>query len=162
MTRVMLPGQHAWLRAPQAHTHTAAETIPSDMIISGLGTRPGSGTEGWGEKRRHLYWLLAASSLVKVVLKTLKYTDCSCTLLNGAAFYKQPKNLSILPALFFVSLSFPAGGGHPYTSLSPTFQFPQEPQCYPVTANEGQVTPLAHREWLWGTGPCLENLVFRF
>lgn len=69
------------------HTHTAAETIPSDMISSGLGTRPGTGTEGWGEKCRHLDRVLAASSLFKVVLKTLKYINFSCTLLNGAAFF---------------------------------------------------------------------------
>lgn len=132
MTRVMLPGQHAWLRAPQAHTHTAAETIPSDMIISGLGTRPGSGTEGWGEKRRHLYWLLAASSLVKVVLKTLKYTAAALSLmvqpfissLKTWAFFCPVLCVPVLPRWLG---PWAAGGGHPYTSLSPTFQFPQDP-----------------------------------
>lgn len=59
--------------------------------------------------------------------------DSSCTLLNGAAFYKQPKNFKILPALFFCVPVTPrwqgpgaAGVGHPYTSLFSTFQFPQE------------------------------------
>lgn len=89
----MLPGQHAWLRAP-----TAAETIPSDMIILGLGTHLRSGTEGCSEKCRHLYRVLAASSLLKVGLKTPKDMDFSFTLLNSAAFYKQPKNFKILPA----------------------------------------------------------------
>lgn len=73
--------------------------------------------------------------------------DFSCTLLNGAAFYKQPKNFKILPAHCVPvpplwQRRWAAGGGHPYTSFFPTSHFPH---CYPVTANQGQVTPLPHR-----------------
>lgn len=150
-----MPG---WGHHRHTHTHTAAETIPSDMIISGLGTRPGSGTEGWGEKCRHLYWLLAASSLVKVVLKTLKYTDCSCTLLNGAAFYKQPKNSNILPALFFVSLSFPTGWGHGQLEVAiPTPAF-LPPSSSPRSPSVTLSRLMRVRSLLYPTGNGFEEL----
>lgn len=63
----------------------------------------------------------------------------TAALLNGAAFYKQPKIFKILPALFFVSLSLPAGRDQGQLELAilipaffSTFQFPQEPllPCY--------------------------------
>lgn len=130
------------------HTHTAAETIPSDMIISGLGTRLGSGTEGWGENHRHLYWVLAASSLLKVGLKTPKEMDFSCTLLNGAAFYKQPKNLKILPAPFFVSLSLEVA------ILTPAF-FP--PPSFPRNPTATLSLPTRVRSFLSPTGTALRN-----
>lgn len=93
------------------HTHTAAGTIPQTEHLR-LRHLAGLGCRGWGEKRRHLYWVLAASGLLKVGLKTPEHMDGSCTLLHSAAFYKQPKNFNILPALFFVSLSLPSGRGH--------------------------------------------------
>lgn len=150
------------------HTHAAAETIPSDMIISGLGTRLGSGTEGWGENRRHLYWVLAASSLLKVGLKTPKEMDFSSTLLNGAAFYKQPKNFKILPACSLCPCPSPlaeALGSWRWPSLHQLFlhlPVPPGAPLLPCHCQPGSGHSSHPQEQLWGTGPCLENLVFRF
>lgn len=144
MTCVMLPGQHAWLRAPQAHTHCSRDhSIRHDHLR--VRHRLGSGTEGWGEKRRHLYWVLAAPSLLKVVFKTLNYTDISCTLLNGAAFYKQLKNVKILSALFSVSLSLPTGWGHWQLEVaipSPAFLAPSRTSLLPWHCNWGSAHSL--------------------
>lgn len=77
--------------------------------------------------------------------------DFSSTLLNGAAFYKQPKNFKILPACSLCPCPSPlaeALGSWRWPSLHQLFSHlpvPQEPHCYPVTASQGQVTPLAHR-----------------
>lgn len=148
MTRVMLPGQHAWLRAAQAHTHCSRDhSIRHDHLRVRHSTGVRYRGVRWGEKHRHLYWLLAASSLLKIVLKTLKYSDCSCTLHNDAAFYKQPKNLNILPALFFVALSFPTGWGPGQLEMA-TIPTQQPFSHLPVPPG----APVLPCHWQWGSG----------